>query len=201
MADANPFPRTVASITREGRGPQTHAYDAPDIGPLEFLQAVYHATHLPMSVRIEAARALLPYTEPRPASTPSSHIGCTIVIGGLGPCAADPSPASTANHSENLLSPNKTLTRDGEAMAPVNIETTSNPPSLPEYLQPRQGSDYSTPPTPAELQEIKAAINALRPDLAHLPTPEFHLCPCGHWITGEYDCCRALSSRDPSKMN
>ena len=67
MADANnPFPRTVASITREGRGPQTHAYDDPDLSPIEFLQAVYHATHLPMSIRIDAARGLLPFTEPAP---------------------------------------------------------------------------------------------------------------------------------------
>ena len=181
MADANPFPRTVASITREGRGPQTHAYDAPDIGPLEFLQAVYHATHLPMSVRIEAARALLPYTEPRPASTPSSHIGCTIVIGGLGPCAADPSPASTGNHSQNREFAQITVTHDAEPPAPENL------------------TRYSDPPTPAELQEIKAAINRLRPDLAHLPIPEPHLCQCGHWIFGP--CPLAERCRDKSSPN
>ena len=180
MVDTNPFPRTVASITREGRGPQTHAYDAPDIGPLEFLQAVYHDTHLPMSVRIEAARALLPYTEPRPASIPSSHIGCTIVIGGLGPCSPSPceprSPADpTGLHSQNPFGAQITVPRDGEPGDPVNIETTSYPPSLP---------DYSTPPSLTELQEIKAAINRLRPDLAHLPVREPHLCSCGHWIFG-----------------
>ena len=75
-----------------------------------------------------------------------------------------------------------------ETPGPTNIETNSYPPTL---------IDYSKPPTAAELQEIKAAINALRPDLAHLPVPEFHLCPCGHWITGEYDCCR----RELSKLN
>jgi hypothetical protein len=192
MADTNPFPRTVASITREGRGPQTHAYDAPDIGPLEFLHAVYRDPSLPMSTRIDAARGLLPYTEPRPASVPSSHIGCTIVIGGLGPCATDPEPRSpadpTRNHSQNPDPASITVTHDGDPGDPVNIETTPHPDFVP---------DYSTPPTPAELQEIKAAINALRPDLAHLPVPEFHLCPCGHWITGEYDCCR----RELSKLN
>ena len=55
-----PMVRTVASITREGRGPQTHAYDDPDLSPIEFLQAVYRDPLLPMSIRIDAARGLLP---------------------------------------------------------------------------------------------------------------------------------------------
>jgi hypothetical protein len=75
-----------------------------------------------------------------------------------------------------------------EAQGPSNMMRDPEPSYLP---------DYSQPPTPQELQEIKAAINKLRPDLAHLPVPEFHLCPCGHWITGEYDCCR----RELSKLN
>ena len=82
MADTNPFPRTVASITREGRGPQTHAYDAPDLSPIEFLRAVYHATHLPMSTRIDAARGLLPFTEPAPRPVVQGPT-LTIVIGGI----------------------------------------------------------------------------------------------------------------------
>ena len=60
-----------------------HPCNDPSLNPLEFLQAVYRDPLLPMSIRIDAARGLLPYTEPRPASIPSSHIGCTIVIGGL----------------------------------------------------------------------------------------------------------------------
>jgi hypothetical protein len=39
-----------------------HAYNDPDLSATEFLSAVMHATHLPMSTRIEAASALLPYT-------------------------------------------------------------------------------------------------------------------------------------------
>ena len=181
MADTNQ--RTVASITRKGCGPQVHAYNDPSLSATEFLRAVYCDPTLPMSIRIDAARGLPPYTEPRPASAPSSHIGCTIVIGGLGPCDTDraqgPATDPTRNHSQNLVSPEIPVTRDGEAGDPQNL------------------TRYSDPPTPAELQEIKAAINALRPDLAHLPVPEFHLCPCGHWITGEYDCCR----RELSKLN
>ena len=216
MADTNQ--RTVASITREGREPPSYAYNDPDLGPLEFLLAVMRAEHLPMATRIDAARALLPFTNPYPRPTNSvprctivigglgpcdtaraqgpatdnSVPRCTIVIGGLGPCdtarAQGPATEATENRSENLLSANTTLTHDQSTQAPQNLTTMPNTPPL---------IDYSTPPTPAELQEIKAAVNKLRPDLAHLPVPEFHLCPCGHWITGEYDCCR----RELSKLN
>jgi len=57
---------TVKEFTRNNLPPQTHAYDDPSLDPLEFLQAVYRDQTLPMSIRIDAARALLPYTEPRP---------------------------------------------------------------------------------------------------------------------------------------
>ena len=177
-------------FTNQDLGPSRRAYNDPGLSAIEFLHAVYRDPHLPMSIRIDAAKALLPFTEPRPASIPSWN-GCTIVIGGLGPCATEPKPRSpadpTKNHSENLLSAGKTLTRDGEPGDPENTEMNSNPLPFP---------DYSKPPTPAELAEIKAAINKLRPDLAHLPIPEPHLCPCGHWIFGECPC-----PRDASKLN
>jgi hypothetical protein len=185
---------TVSDFTRKGLPPQTHAYDDPTIGPLEFLQCVYRATHLPMSIRIDAARGLLPYTEPRPASHPSSYIGCTIVIGGLGPSDPSPSPGSahdpTRNHSQNPLSASITLTHADEAVAPVNLTTIPDPSPLP---------NYSTPPTPEDLQAIKAAINHLRPDLAHLPMPAPHLCGCGHWMFGP--CPLGEQCRDRSKLN
>ena len=190
MADTNQ--RTVASITRKGCGPQAHAYNDPSLSATEFLRAVYCDPTLPMSIRIDAARGLLPYTEPRPASAPSSRVGCTIVIGGLGDHgSASPSPGQINSERQSFpLSASNSHQPQSESQGPLYTETPSNPPFIP---------DYSTPPTPAELQEIKAAINKLRPDLAHLPVPEFHLCPCGHWITGTYPCCER--SRDPSKMN
>ena len=77
-----PIVRTVASITREGRGPQTHAYDAPDLSPIEFLQAIYRDASLPMSIRIDAARGLLPFTEPAPRPVVQGPT-LTIVIGGI----------------------------------------------------------------------------------------------------------------------
>jgi hypothetical protein len=127
MADTNPFPRTVASITREGHGPQHHPCNDPSLGPLEFLHAVYCDPLLPMSIRIDAARGLLPYTEPRPANIPSLHIGCTIVIGSLGPCDPSPEPRSPADptgfHSQNPFGANITVPRDGEPQAPQNLTT------------------------------------------------------------------------------
>jgi hypothetical protein len=153
----------------------THPYNDPSLGPLEFLRCVYRDPLLPMSIRIDAARGLLPYTEPRPASSPSSHIGCTIVIGGLGPRATDPPEQINENLQSFSVSADNSCQPSSEPPAPVNTETNSYPQTF---------IDYSTPPTPAELQEIKAAINRLRPDLAHLPIPEPHLCACGHWIFG-----------------
>jgi hypothetical protein len=196
MADTKQFPprqtepilRTVASITRKGQGPQSHAYDDADLSPLEFLRAVYRATNLPMSVRIQAASALLPYTHhgPRPTNSVSQ---CTYIIPYQGTFDRDPSPGPIVDETQSFpLSASSNLPAQSEGVAPVYID---------ENPDPSPPIDYSTPPTPAELQEIKAAINALRPDLAHLPVPEFHLCPCGHWITGEYDCCR----RELSKLN
>ena len=101
---------TVADFTRLGLPPQTHAYDDASLDPLEFLQAVYRDSSLPMSIRIDAARGVLPFTEPRPASAPLSYVGCKIIIGGLGPCAHDPLPGSTEDHSQNPDRANKTLT-------------------------------------------------------------------------------------------
>jgi len=176
---------TVKEFTRLGLPPQTHAFNDPDLSAIEFLQAVYRDSSLPMSTRIDAARGLLPFTEPRPARAPSSHVGCTIVIGGLGPCdhgssPEDPATGSTGNHSQNPISSNTTLPHDGDTQAPENL------------------TRYSDPPSSEDIQQITKAIHALRPDLAHLPTPEFHLCPCGHWITGSYPCCEA---RNKNRLN
>jgi hypothetical protein len=49
---------------------------------------------------------------------------------------------------------------------------------------------YTDPPTPEEIEEIKAAVHALRPDFDPSLPVEYHFCPCGHWITGSYPCCK-----------
>jgi hypothetical protein len=176
-------------FTQQDTGPSPHPCNAPGLSATEFLRAVYNDPTLPMSTRIAAAKALLPFTEPRPASIPTPQ--CTIVIPPLpndhGSVAQDPEGGVGISQSFPLSASNSRQPLSEPPGTPNIEETTFDHPPI----------DYSIPPTPAELAEIKAAIDALRPDLAHLPTPEFHLCPCGHWITGEYDCCR----RELSKLN
>jgi len=210
-------------FSHQDTGPSPHPCNAPGLSATEFLRAVYNDPTLPMSTRIAAAKALLPFTEPRPASIPSPH--CTIVIPPLpndhGSVAQDPASVHRILQSSSVGAEHSHQPLSGDE-SQSNIETTSHPPffdapsciedhlettfanapkALLEKLKAEALSnpnpDYSTPPTPQELAEIKAAINKLRPDLAHLPIPEFRLCPCGHWITGEYDCCR----RELSKLN
>jgi hypothetical protein len=179
------------------KDPPPHAYNDPSLSATEFLLAVMHATHLPMSTRLEAAKALLPFTNPYPRPTNSVPPRCTIVIPPFEPRtphhgSADhgPSPDPTRNHSQNLVSPNIPVTHNLEAgdpvnlttiPSPLNIETPSNTPFVP---------DYSTPPDPA----VFAAARKWG-------LPEPHLCSfCGHWLTTTYPDC-ICADRDPSKLN
>jgi len=162
--------------TTQAPEPSPHLYNDRSLGPLEFLLQVMHATHLPMVTRVQAAAAILPFTNsvPKPQAIPPR---CIIRIGGFG---TDPCPTNEESQSKSEIA-HINLTRDDEAQAPENL------------------TRYSDPLTPEEIQQISAAVHRLRPDLHPDPTkvPEFHLCPCGHWITGEYDCCR----RERSKLN
>ena len=69
-------------FTHQNQGPSSHVYNDPDLSAIEFLQAVMHAEHLPMATRIDAARALLPFTEPAPRPVVQGPT-LTIVIGGI----------------------------------------------------------------------------------------------------------------------
>jgi len=169
-----------------------HAYNDPNLSPIEFLQAVYRDASLPMSIRIDAARGLLPYTEPKPARIPSSDVSCTIIIPPFEPRTAD----HEAHEGDNGKSQSFPEIANNICQPLSGGPGPSNMMTIPE---PSPFIDYSQPHTPEELQAIKAVINRLRPGDAHLPIPEFHLCPCGHWITGTYPCCER--NRDPSKMN
>ena len=190
---------TVRDFVRMDLPPQSHVYDDPSLSPLEFLQAVMHATHLPMSFRIDAARGLLPYTEPPPGPRPTNSFPrCAIVIGGIsddcaratdhGSVAKDPEQINTISQSKSSIANNNHHPQSGDP-GPLYIE---------ENPEPSTFIDYSKPPTPGEIQEIKAAINRLRPDLAHLPVSEPRLCECGHWVFGYYPCCRTSSG---TKLN
>lgn len=86
--------------TAQAHESSLHAYNDPDLSPIEFLTAVMRDTHLPMASRIEAARALLPYTEPRPAN--SFPPRCTIIIPPFEPRTPDPSPAADPTGNPRL---------------------------------------------------------------------------------------------------
>src|SRR5262245_13610012 len=195
MADTKQSPtrQTVKDFVRKSPSELTgsaHPCNDPSLNPLEFLQAVYRDASFPMSIRIDAARGLLPYTEPRP--TNSFPPRRTIVIGGLGDHGSapeDPEQFNTKSQSSSVRRSNNPHPQSG-ATRPLYSDENPEPSPL---------IDYSTPPTPSELQEIKAAINQLRPDLSHLPIPEPHLCSCGHWIFGP--CPLSERCRDGSKLN
>ena len=146
--------------------PHSHAYNDPDLSALEFLCCVYRDASLPMSIRIEAARGLLPYTEPRPARIPSSDVGCTIVIGGLGPC----DPGSGEGEPEQIVGETQSFPEiaDNTCQPPSGGPGPSNMMRAPE---PSYLPDYSQPPTPTEIAEIKAAVQRLHPDAGPLQHP------------------------------
>jgi hypothetical protein len=224
-----------------------HAYNDPDLGPLEFLLAVMRDTTLPITVRIQAAAAVAPFVTPRPGARRYNCVGHHLeyIIGPnlplhevlrqdhgprtteQGSSTETPDGGNANSQSFSVSAPNNPQPHGDEPGDPKYGETTSHPPTFkpflstpgPSYIEktfppPNTGLgssyepaiDYSTPPTPAELEEIQAAVHALRPDLAHLPLPELHHCPCGHWISGTYPCCEALAApqtapHDPSKLN
>src|SRR5262245_55587562 len=82
--------------------PAPHAYNTPGLSPLEFLRAVMDDTHLLLVSRIQAASALLPFTEPKPRSVVQGYVPyrCRIIIGCLGP-PDDP----TRNQAASALLP------------------------------------------------------------------------------------------------
>jgi hypothetical protein len=168
--------------------PTTHTYDDPDLDPLAFLTAVYRATHLPMPTRIQAAAAILSFTNSVPRKV-QGYVPCRIIIGGFG---TNPSPTNEESQSFSI-SRSDNRHPQSEDQGPSNTEN----PFQSLNTETSSNTLYSEPPSPEELQEIKAAISALRPDLAHLPLPELHKCPCGHWLTFECNCCY----HDPSKLN
>src|SRR5262249_2305567 len=175
--------RTVASITREGKGPQPHLYDDPDLSPLEFMLAVMRDTTLPLAIRLDAAAKVAPFYHRRLRSL-NPHYTIVIPPLSLEPWSeiCSPWPRTTAKHSQNSDPSSKTLNHGGDTQAPVNLTTDPEPYS----------PDYSAPPGP----EVFAAARKWG-------LPEPHLCSyCGHWLTVTYpDCICGRSARDPSKMN
>jgi hypothetical protein len=176
--------------------PTARPYNNPNLSPIEFLEAAMHCDTLSIALRVKAARALtsIHTKAPQPPVTirikdPYSHEYLARFPWLKEFATKDPEQTNAISQSKSRIRSNSHQP-SSETPPPLYTETNSNSPSL---------IDYSKPPTPEEIQQIKAAVHALRPDLAHLPVPEFHLCPCGHWITGSYPCCEALS--DKTKLN
>jgi hypothetical protein len=175
----------------KGHGPQSaepspHPCDDPGLSPTEFLIRVMHDDLFSYSLRVKAAAALTAIE----AKAPIPPI--TIRI-------KDPFCYEYAARFPGLGINTKTQSKDqfrsdsrqpsSETPPPLYTETNSHPPTL---------IDYSKPLSPYEIQEIKAAVHALRPDLAHLPIPTPHLCACGHWIVGP---CGCPHDRSDTKLN
>jgi len=143
----------------------THPCNNPNLSPIEFLEAVTHDDTFSIALRAKAAKALtLIHTKaPVPPITihikdPYSHEYLTRFPWLKEFAAKDPEQVNTNSQSKSRIRPDNPQP-SSETPGPTNIEANSYPQTFP---------NYSAPPTPAELQEIKAVINRLRPDLAHL---------------------------------
>ena len=153
MADTKQSPprQVVKDFVRKPPSELTgsaHPCDDPGLSPIEFLQAIYRDPLLPMSIRIDAARGLLPYTEPRPTNSVPPR--CKIIIGGLGPY----------DHGSAPKDP------DG-----VNGKSQSFPPSASYNHQP-----FLTTPGPSYIEKIleRMSLDEIIKTVAN--TPE-HLLP------------------------
>jgi len=155
------------NLSALNQDPAPHAYDAPNLTPVQFMLAVMRDTTLPLSIRLDAASKVAPFTHPRPRPFESRlyesipHRG-TIVIGGL-PTEAQSETTEIGSH----FSPSSHIPvpHSGEPKAPVNIETIIDPLS------------------PTDIQQIKSVVQRLHPDADLSQTPDhLTLCECGHWM-------------------
>jgi len=180
MADTKQSPprQTVKDFVRkspsEAPGP-AHPCDDPSLSALDFLFAVMRDRSFPISVRMDAAARLLPLTKSVPRAV-APEPRCTIVIGGLPTEDQD-----RITQSDSHFSPGSHI--------PSNHSDDSQGPST---LR-----EYTDPPTPEEIAEIKATVQRLCPDADLSQVPEPRLCACGHWMFYPCNCV----TRDPSKLN
>ena len=163
--------------------PTARPYNNPNLSPIEFLEAVMHCDTLSIALRVKAAKALTSI------HTKASQPPVTIYIKdphGYEYLARYPwLKEFAAKDPEQINANSQSKDRNRSYSHQPSSETPD-----PQILR-----DYSDPLSHEEIQQIKSAVHALRPDLAHLPLPEFHLCPCGHWISGSYPCCEARKTK------
>ena len=76
MADDTQGPTSPDQPSKpQGRRPMSkeHRYNNPNIGPIEFLQEVMRASHLPMMFRTDAAKFLSKLELPHPMDRPPEY--------------------------------------------------------------------------------------------------------------------------------
>jgi len=163
----------------------THPCNNPNLSPIEFLEAVTHDDTFSIALRAKAAKALtLIHTKaPVPPITihikdPYSHEYLARFPWLKEFATKDPEQINTNSQSKSRIRSNSRHP-SSETPGPIYTETTSNPPTL---------IDYSKPPTPEEIQAIKAAVHALRPDYDPSQPLDLYLCACGHWLTFPCNC-------------
>jgi len=172
MVDKNPSPRS------EDPEPTRHECDNPNIGATDFLLAVMHDRQLPLATRIDAAAKLLRiypdewFTPRVTIRIPDQH---DTLSTGPGPIATD-GRLGIGRHF--LPRENKARTRSDDNSDAITLRENTD-----TYTP-----DYSVPPTAQEIEEIKAAVHALRPDYDPSQPVTLHLCACGHWLTFPCDC-------------
>ena len=144
MADQNLSPKADGSAS--------HAYDAPNLSSKQFLLAVMHDPTVDMRDRIKAASALLRLF-PHDWDPPSLKYVIPHCYSFATEPEPEPGPTTERLANSSQISPRSHIApnHSGESPGPSNFETTPDPPS------------------PEEIQQIAAAVHALRPDLAHLP--------------------------------
>ena len=163
----------------------THPCNNPNLSPIEFLEAVMHDDTFSMPLRVKAPAALTSIHTKAPQSPITIHIKDAYCHEYLARfpwlkefAAKDPEQINGKSQSFSSSASNNPHPRCGDP-GPPNIETTSNSPTL---------IDYSKPPTPDEIQQIKAAVHALQPDFDPSQPVPLYLSACGRWLTFRCNC-------------
>ena len=178
----------------------THPCNNPNLSPEEFLQRVMVDDTFSMALRVKAAAALTSIQTKAPVPPITIHIKDPYSYEYLARfpwlkefATKDPEQVNTISQSKDRIRPDNPQL-SSETPGPLNTETPSPPQTFKPFLS-TPGPSYIEH---TEILQVKAAVNKLRPDLAHLPLPDqFYHCSCWDcWFTFPCDC-----PRDASKLN
>ena len=125
--------QTIQQTAAKAHEPEPHAYDAPGLTLKEFLLAVMRDTTLPLSTRINAAAAALPYFTPRPGESrhyESVPYHIKYIIGGIPPEALE---GKNRNQQSFLSNRPSNSGPQSENPHPLNIEKGIEGP-IPDHL-------------------------------------------------------------------